>query len=105
MTDFTTELDRFFITNHFATSITYTPNGGSPVTITVIFDAAHEAMDQMTQEAFTVNTMVTCKSSDVSAEETASSPGTMTISSTVYYVKSVKPDGTGISQVELSKDQ
>ena len=101
MPNFTDDLDEFFKTAHFATSVTYTVSGGSPATILVIFEDESANTDQLTQEVYNTRPAVTCRASDVPSITNAD---TFTINSTTYYVRKVLPDGTGLTKAELSKD-
>ncbi len=70
-------------------------------TIKVLFHNEYEAAALFNQEIESRNPYVEVKDSDVTGITHAS---TLVINSTTYHVKEVKPDGTGITVLVLSKD-
>ncbi len=94
--DLRDDLDLFLNIDEFAETITYK---GAP--IKGIFDNAFVVDSQDGVEVETVQPQVIAKTSDIS---TLVHGDTMTISSVVYNVVGIQPDGTGITIVLLSQD-
>ena len=93
------DIDLFFQTADFAETVAYTPEGGSPANIPVIFDMPYALTS--VQGVTYQNAHPTClaKTSDVS---TATSGATIVRGAVTYYVVDVQPDGTGITNLVLS---
>lgn len=94
-------ISEFFETTDFAQSVTYTPSGGSSVSILGIFDNEFSLNDISEMGYQNMNPYITCKTSDVN---NATNGDTFVISSVTYYVIGVQPDGTGITRIILSKN-
>lgn len=96
-----TDTERTVLLSDFGVSATYTADGGSPTTITVIFDKEYVGVDANGQVSVESNNpMVICKASDVSDADHAA---TLAISGTTYNVVGVQPDGTGFTILMLEK--
>jgi len=78
----TTDLDVFFNTDEFGIEITYTPNGGSATTITVVPAGKSESIQSPPPAEDEADYKV--KASDISS---LSAYDTFTISGTTYYFK------------------
>ena len=95
----TDDLSLVFSTGDFSVAGTYTPSGGSPVTVNGIFDDEDIEVDQgdggMVLQR---SAKFTCSSSDVTsvAEDDA-----FTINSVSYTVAFFKDDGTGVVEIYL----
>jgi len=94
-----TIVDDFFSQSDFAQSATYTPSGGSPSTITVIYDNEYISSIMDGVEVENTNPIVMCRTSDV---VNAKHGDTITVNSIAYKIINIKPDGTGITTIELS---
>lgn len=95
------DAERTALLADFGSSATYTPSGGSPSTITVIYDEPYLGVDPDGQVAVeSKNPTCLAKTSDVSD---ATHGATLVISSTTYNVVGVQPDGTGITILELEE--
>lgn len=93
-----------FFTTGSEESVTFTHNPGvSQVvsTIKVHFNNPYAAAKMQGLEAASSLPTALCKTSDVS---TAVARDTLTISSVVYYIVDIQPDGTGLTLLILSKD-
>jgi hypothetical protein len=88
----------FLNTDEFAVIATYTPDGGSAVSINGIFDNAYDEIEGPHAGLETSNPAFTCLSSDVSS---AAHGDTLLVNSLTYTVAGVKPDGTGMTTLEL----
>ncbi len=96
------DLDAFFATDAFAQTPTYTRLGYPPVQIPVIFDSEDSVAEGVGEPGMGVpSPQALCRTSDV---ENASRGDTLVISGTTYYVQEVRPDGTGITTLILSRD-
>lgn len=96
------DLDTMINSDDYAMQVIYTPVGGSPSEISVIWDNADEFRDMVTGEMCVTPLMATVKSADV--------PGVakgdwIEKDDVLYYVKSVKDDGTGVAYLSLSEDE
>ena len=89
----------YFNTDDFAKDATWTPDGGSATAIKVIFDDEYTGTNIGTGEIDNADPMVRIKSSTVSA---VSQGDTIIVDTVTYYVKSVQPDGTGVTIAQLS---
>ncbi|MFA6148661.1 MAG: hypothetical protein WC899_10685 [bacterium] len=101
------DLAAFFdVDGGFAVTATYIPAvGGAPTNIPVIFDNEYAAAeyDRLADRASLESTSprVVCRDADVPG---ISHGATLAISGTTYYVIEVRPDGTGVTTLVLSKD-
>lgn len=93
-------VDEYFDTSDFAQLANF-DQGAVHTVIPVIFDAAYQVSNIGDIAVQNAAPRVTCKSSDVAG---ANHTGTITISSVVYKIVEVQPDGTGITELVLSKD-
>ena len=96
-----TELAIFFDADDFGVAASYTPQGGSAVTINGIFDneffevaAGGEVAVAMEQPRFA------CRTSDVSS---AAEGDSITINSINYTIRVVQSDGTGVTVLVLEE--
>ncbi len=96
-----TELAIFFDADDFGVAASYTPQGGSAVTINGIFDneffevaAGGEVAVAMEQPQFA------CRTSDVSS---AAEGDSITINTINYTIRVVQSDGTGVTVLVLEE--
>lgn len=94
--DILTDLDTFLDTDEFGVEVAY----GSGI-IKGIFDNVFIADQQGEVDVETLQPQVTVKTSDVSG---IAQGDTMTIDSVDYNVIGIQPDGTGLTNILLSKD-
>jgi hypothetical protein len=87
----TDDLSTFFNTSDFATAATYTPAGGDPVSINVIFDDSKIDIDPITGQNINLDPTVLCKKSDVS---TIKPNDAFTIGSVSFKVLKPQPSTT-----------
>lgn len=95
-----TAADRLIMLNDFGVSATYTPFGGSPSTVQVIFLNEYYAV-----EAGTVGMEM---SQPIAVLRTADAPSlahndTFVISGITYKAVNVRPDGTGMTEVAMEQ--
>ena len=95
-----TDLDSFFDTDSHGTSVTYTPAGGSPSSINVIFNNEFNLVDVGEVGVESTIPVITCKTTDVASIEQGDD---FTINSTNYKAVIVRPDGTGVTEVQLEE--
>lgn len=98
-----TDADRalFFSVDDFGVAATYTPDGGSPVTVNGIFDHEFYAADAGGTVTVAIEQpRFMCRTSDVSA---AAEGDALTVNSTNYTIKVVEADGTGITMLVLEE--
>ena len=95
-TDILNDLPTFLDTDDFAVSITYNSKS-----IAGIFDDEYKGVNPLTGEIEATAPQVIVKISDVSGIVHGS---VLLINSTTYYVISIRPDGTGLTTLILSKD-
>jgi hypothetical protein len=96
------DLVAFFDTDAFAQTATYTRIGYPSVSISVIFDSEYSVVEGVVETGMGVPApQALCKSSDVA---NASRGDTLLVGGMTYYVLEVKPDGTGVTTLVLSKD-
>ena len=95
-----TDLANFFDTDAHGVAVTYTPAGGSGKTINVIFNNEYLLIEEGETGVSSTLPVVTCRSSDVSG---ISIDDTFLISSTTYKAKVIRPDGTGVSEIQLEQ--
>ena len=94
------DLANFFDTDAHGTAVTYTPAGGSGKTINVIFNNEYLLIEEGETGVSSTLPVVTCRSSDVSG---ISIDDTFLISSTTYKAKVIRPDGTGVTEIQLEE--
>jgi hypothetical protein len=96
----TQPVNEFFYNADFSEDATYTPPGGSAVTIRVIFD--NEYVPTVVGDVVFENTgpVAYARTADVSD---ATNAATLTVGGVAYRVKETRPDGQGITQLILSK--
>ena len=94
--DILSDLATFIDTDDFAVSITY-----NSASIAGIFDDEYKGVNPLTGEIEATAPQVIVKISDVSGIVHGS---VLLINSTTYYVISIRPDGTGLTTLILSKD-
>lgn len=93
--------DFFFSINDFGVEVIYTPDGGSPSTVTGIFDNPYLAADAGGFVEFTATspTFIT----RTSAITGVAYGDTLTIDSVTYLIREVMPDGTGMTTLALEE--
>ena len=97
------DIHAFFDTDAFAQAATYTPLGYVGAQISVIFDSEYSVMQEIGEPGMGVpSPQALCKTADVA---NASRGDTLVVNGTTYYVQEVRPDGTGITTLILSRDQ
>ena len=94
--------EEFLSTDDFAEAVTYTPFGGGPVTINVMYDAESVVRDPESGNLTTSDPIVFCATKDVPV---AGNKDQFIISGNTFYVRRVAPDGSGVTAIQLSKDQ
>lgn len=95
-----TAADRLIMLSDFGVDCTYTPSGGSASTIKAIFLNDYYAVETAT--------VAVEMSQPIAVIRTADAPNiahddTMVMESVTYKVKNVRPDGTGISEIQLEE--
>jgi len=102
-TQILSDLDTFISADDFGETVTYINTAGVSASIVGIWDEAFEAFNPY-GGAVTVDTcspQLTVKTSSVSAAK----PKEIIVRSAVRYeIKSVRPDGTGVTVLELVKE-
>lgn len=93
-----TDDDRLYMLNDFGVSVTYTPYGGSSVTITGIFDTAYREVNGGEVDFALYQPELLCRTSDVS---NAAEGDTVAYGGTTYTVVVVAADGTGLTTLIL----
>ncbi len=97
------DLAAFFDTDAFAQTAVYTRLGYPSVPIPVIFDSEYSVVQEIGEPGMGVpSPQALCKTADVA---NASCGDTLVVNGTTYYVQEVRPDGTGITTLILSRDQ
>ena len=89
-----------FDTNAFAEFATYSPSGGSPVQIAVIYDHPSKQIPMDMGVICSTNPQIRVRDSDVPG---IGKKDTFTVRGILYKVSDVDIDGTGITTVTLSK--
>lgn len=97
---FTENLDEFFDTSDFAVTAVYNPGGGSPTSISVIYDNEYLSSVLGGIEVENKNPMILCKTSDVA---NAKHGETIVVNGITYKIIEVQPDGTGLTSLILSQ--
>ena len=100
------DLDAFITelldTDAFAQIATYIRQGFPSVGIPVIFDSEYSTVEGIGEPGVgAVSPQALCRTADV---ENASRGDTLVVGGTTYYVQEVRPDGTGITTLILSRD-
>jgi len=91
----------FFSVDDFGVAATYTPSGGSPVTVNGIFDHDYYAADAGGSVAVAIEQpRFLCRTADVAS---AAEGDALTVNSTNYTVKVVEADGTGVTNLVLEE--
>ena len=98
---FTEDLSVFFDADDFGTDATYTPSGGSAVTIRVIFDDVFHAVSPQEGEVEVSGPQALARTADVPS---AGHSDTLAVHGVTYKVIGVQPDGSGLTLLTLSKD-
>ena len=89
-------------TDVFAQTATYTRIGFPSAQIPVIFDSEHSVSEVIGEPGIGVaSPQALCRTADV---DKASRGDTLAVGGTTYHVQEVKPDGTGITTLILSRD-
>ena len=89
-------------TDAFAQIATYIRQGFPSVEIPVIFDSEYSVSEGIGEPGIGVaSPQVLCRTADV---KNASRGDTLALGGTTYYVQEVRPDGTGITTLILSRD-
>lgn len=97
------DVHAFFDTDAFAQTAVYTRLGYVGIQIPVIFDTEYSVVQEIGELGMGVPApQALCKTVDV---ENASRGDTLAVGGTTYYVHEVRPDGTGITTLILSRDQ
>jgi len=86
----------------FGQAVTYTPSGGSPASVSAVFDAAYQLVTLgLDVEVDAVGPVLGVRLGDL-ASAPARGDG-VTVGSTSYTVRSVHPDGQGGAQLILGE--
>ena len=97
-----TELAVFFEADDFAVAATYTPDGGSPVTISGIFDNEFFEADAGGMVSVAIQQpRFQCSTSSVSGAEEGDA---LVVNGVSYTIRVVQPDGTGVTMLVLEED-
>jgi len=94
------DLASFFDTDAHGTSLSFTPDGGSTSTINGIFNNEYELIDVGENGVESTVPILTVRSSDVPGLVQGDS---FVIDSVTYKSVIVRPDGTGITEIQLEK--
>ena len=96
------DLESFFDIDAFAQIATYTRLGYPAIQIRVIFDSEYSVSEGVGEPGTGVaSPQAHCKTADVGY---ASHGDTLAVDGTTYYVQEVRPDGTGVTTLILSRD-
>lgn len=94
-----TSADRMAMIADFGVTATYTPFGGTPVSVMGIFDNAYEDVSAGGTVGFAVlQPRFFCRSEDISA---AQEDDTLVVGGVSYTIAVVMPDGTGMTSLML----
>ena len=94
-----TDVERRSLLADFGVVATYTPSGGAPPPITVLFAKAYIGVDATGEVVVeSSNPKATALTSDV---PTADHAATLVIDSVIYNVVGVQPDGQGMTELIL----
>jgi len=100
--DFASDLDTIFDTDEHAQTAIYIRQGYASAQIPVIFDNEYSTAEGIGEPGMGVpSPQVLCKTADVPS---ASHGDTLLVGGITYYVQEVRPDGTGITTLILSRD-
>jgi len=92
----------FFEIDDFGTAATYTPNGGSAVTVNGIFDNDFVEVDAGGGVGFALQQpRFVCRTADVSS---AAEGDALSVEGTAHTIRIVKDDGTGLTELVLEVD-
>lgn len=94
------DLSDIFSTDDFAVTATFTPSGGSAVSVDGIFDDGDVEADGGDGVVWVHETKFTCTLSLVSG---VADGDALVVNSTNYTVRYVKDDGTGVVELFLEK--
>ena len=94
------DLANFFDTDAHGTAVTYTPAGGSGTSINVIFNNEYQLVDEGDVGVSATLPVITCRTSDVPSIQM---DDTFLISSVTYKAKVIRPDGTGVTEIQLEE--
>lgn len=95
------DFDTFLDTASFGKSVSFAPNGGAVSTIVGQFFNEYESVNVVGMDAESQIPMIIVKDTDVVG---IGHEAVFSIDSEVYFVREVKPDGTGLTTAMLSKD-
>jgi len=93
--------DRAAFLSTFGEAVTYTPQGGQPRSIDMIFDGPQRVQNVQTGEIEMTAPEGLCDTGDVSGVKHRD---TIERQSVTYYVIGIEHDGTGMTTLILSKD-
>ena len=89
-------------TDAFAQAATYVRQGFPSVEIPVIFDSEYSVSEGIGEPGIGLaSPQALCRTADV---ENASRDDTLAVGGTTYHIQEVRPDGTGITTLILSRD-
>ena len=94
------DLANFFDTDAHGPAVTYTPSGGSGTSINVIFNNEYVLVDDGETGVSSTLPVITCRTSDVPSIQM---DDTFLISSVTYKAKIIRPDGTGVTEIQLEQ--
>ena len=94
------DLASYFDPNTLGEAVTYTPAGGSGSSINAIFNNEYVLIPDGEVGVNATQPVVTCVSSDVSG---IAIDDTFLINSVTYKAKVIRPDGTGVTEIQLEE--
>jgi len=92
------DLNSYFDTDAHGTSVTFSPVGSSSSTINAIFNNEYELVDIGEHGVESSIPLLTVKSSDVTG---ISQGDGFTVNGVTYKAVIIRPDGTGITEIQL----
>jgi hypothetical protein len=92
--------DRLVMLNDFGVNCTYTPDGGASIVIKTILLNDYYAVDSGSVAVEMNQPIAVIRTADAAA---ISHNDTMVIESITYRVVNIRPDGTGISEIQLEQ--
>ena len=95
-----TAADRLVMLNDFGVNCTYTPDGGAPVVILTILLNDYYAVETGTVSVEVNQPIAVIRTADAAA---ISHNDIMVIEGITYKVVNIRPDGTGISEIQLEQ--
>jgi hypothetical protein len=96
------DLAAFFDTDAFAQTAVYTRLGYPSVPVPVIFDTEYSVAQEIGETGVGVpSPQALCRTSDVA---NAGRGDKLVVNGTTYHVQEVRPDGTGVTTLILSRD-